>query len=147
MPVVHAQVTDQPLDAAALVALVGDPAAGAVACFFGQIRDHDPEASGEVTGIDYSHHPDADRLIGEIVARVVGELDSDGVARVAAAHRVGKLAVGELALVVAVATPHRQLGFALCPAIVEAIKDELPIWKRQFEHDGRTVWSGLGLEQ
>lgn len=147
MPVVLAQVTDQPLDADALVALVQSPTSGAVACFFGQIRDHDPEASGEVVGITYTHHPDAGRLIGEIVARVVAGIDGDGVALVAAAHRVGRLEVGDLALGVVVATPHRGLGFELCPAIVEAIKEELPIWKQQFEADGRAVWSALGVDQ
>ena len=45
-----------------------------------------------------------------------------------------------------VATPHRKLGFAVCEAVVEAIKDELPIWKQQEEVDGRQVWSNLGLE-
>jgi len=145
MPVVHARVTDQPLDAAELTAMVSTPSAGALTCFYGQIRDHDPEASGEVTGIDYTRHPDSDRMIGEIVGRVVDAHDPEGVASVVAVHRVGRLEVGELALVVVVATPHRQLGFALCPAIVEAIKDELPVWKQQFEADGRAVWSGLGL--
>lgn len=147
MPVVLAQVTDQPLDADALVALVQSPTSGAVACFFGKIRDHDPEASGQVVGINYTHHPDADRLIGEIVARVVSAADLHGVSLVAAAHRVGRLEVDDFALVVAVATPHRELGFALCSAVVEAIKDELPVWKQQFEADGRTAWSGLGLER
>lgn len=146
MPLLHASVGPERLDPDALRALVDSPEAGAVTCFLGQIRNHDPEASGEVTGIDYSAHPDAPALIGPIVERVLADLDPDAHARVAAAHRIGPLAVGEHALVVCVATPHRELGFAVCAEVVEAIKRDLPIWKRQEETSGRTAWSNLGLE-
>lgn len=145
MPIVHTAVTADPLDVTPHLAAVEGPAAGAVASFVGRIRNHDPEAEGEVAAIEYTHHPDADRLLGEIVARVVAELDPAGEAAVAASHRVGRLEVGDIALVCCVATAHRELAFALCPAIVEAIKAELPIWKRQFESSGRAVWSQLGL--
>ncbi len=145
MPLLHAGVTLAPLDAEHLRARVSNPAAGAVTCFLGQIRDHDPEARGTVTGIEYTAHPDADAIIATVVTRVLAEGDAAGVAHVAAVHRIGTLAVGDLALVVCVATPHRQLGFDLCEAIVEAVKAEVPIWKRQHESDGRAVWSNLGL--
>lgn len=145
MAVVFTAVTSGVLDVAAHLAAVEDPRAGAVACFVGRIRNHDPEAAGEVAAIDYTHHPDADRLLGEIVARVLAELDPAGEATVAASHRVGRLEVGDVALVCCVATAHRELAFRLCPALVEAIKAELPIWKQQFEASGRAVWSSLGL--
>ncbi|MFV0427848.1 MAG: molybdenum cofactor biosynthesis protein MoaE [Arachnia sp.] len=143
MSLVHAAVTTASVDPEALRTQVTTPAAGAVATFVGIIRDHDPEAHGEVTGIEYTHHPDADRLIGELVERVVG----GGGARVAAVHRVGRLAVGDVALVVAVATAHRREAFTWCAEVVEAIKAELPIWKQQFEADGRAVWSNLGIDR
>lgn len=146
MPVLHTAVTADVIDADALTALVDAPTVGAVACFRGQIRDHDPEAAGEVTGIDYTRHPDADAILARLVARVAAELDPDGAARVAAVHRVGRLGVGDLALVVCVGTPHRREAFALCEAVVERVKAELPIWKQQFEADGRAVWSSLGLD-
>lgn len=146
MPLIQAGVTTDPLDVEVLRASVESPTAGAVTCFIGQIRDHDPEADGVVTGIDYTHHPDADRLIGPIAERVLQRLDPDGLARVSAMHRVGRLDVGELALVVCVSTAHRRLSFDLCEAVVEAIKAELPIWKQQFEATGRQVWSNLGVE-
>lgn len=145
MAVVLTAVTGEVLDVAAHLAAVEDERAGAVACFIGRIRNHDPEATGEVAEIDYTHHPDADRLLAEIVARVVAEHDPAGEASVAASHRVGRLGVGDVALVCCVATPHRALAFALCAAVVEAIKAELPIWKQQFESSGRAVWSQLGL--
>lgn len=146
MPVLHTAVSADVIDADALTALVDAPTVGAVACFRGQIRDHDPEAAGEVTGIDYTHHPDAAAILAALVARVAAEFDPAGVARLAAVHRVGRLDVGDLALVVCVGTPHRREAFALCEAVVERVKAELPIWKQQFEADGRAVWSSLGLD-
>lgn len=145
MGVVSTAVTDAPLDPAAHHALVEHPSAGAVASFTGVIRDHDPEAAGEVTAVEYSHHPDADAVLRRLVERVLGEVDPGGSARVAVSHRVGRLLVGDVALACSVSTPHRAEAFALCSAIVEAIKAELPIWKRQHEADGRAVWSRLGL--
>lgn len=146
MPLVHSSVTGEALDVAAHAALVSGPRAGAVATFVGMIRDHDPEAVGTVTGIDYTHHPDASLLLARMVERVLGERDPGGEASVAVSHRVGHLDVGELALVCCVATPHRAEAFALCSEIVEVTKAELPIWKHQTEESGRRVWSQLGLD-
>ncbi len=146
MPVIAALVTEAPLDLPALLAAVDDPASGAVVNFVGRIRDHDPEAAGEVVALDYTAHPDAPRIIGAIAARVAADLDPAGEARIAVAHRVGRLVVGDLALVACVASPHRALGFAVCAELVEAVKRDLPVWKQQFEADGRQVWSNLGLE-
>jgi len=145
MPLKHAEVTTDPLDVETLRRTVESPTAGAVTCFIGQIRDHDPEADGIVTGIDYTHHPDAHQLMAPIVGRVLDRLDPAGEATVAAVHRVGHLNVGDLALVVCVATAHRRASFDICEAVVEAIKAELPIWKQQFEATGRQVWSNLGV--
>ena len=145
MSVVHATVTESPLQLDELLDAVGSPAAGAVACFVGRIRDHDPEAAGEVVALDYTYHPDAPAIIGQIAQRAASRLDPSGLTRVAVAHRVGHLEVGDLALVACVSSPHRQLAFALCEALVEDVKRELPIWKNQLEADGRRVWSNLGL--
>lgn len=145
MPVVTATVTDTPLDAEALLADVDDPASGAAVTFIGRIRDHDPEAAGEVVALDYTGHPDSPRLIGEIASKVVAGLDPEGETRVSVAHRIGHLVVGDLALVACVSSPHRALAFAVCSELVEVIKRELPIWKHQQEVSGRTVWSNLGL--
>ena len=145
MPVVHARVTDEVLDAEHLRSLVHSDTAGAIAVFLGQIRNHDAEAQGEVESIDYSAHPDSDAMIGPIVQSVLDELDPAGEALVSAEHRIGHLEVGELAIVVAASTGHRKLAFDVCSAVVERIKAELPIWKHQTETGGRKVWSNLGL--
>lgn len=139
-----AWVSAEPIDLPALFARVDAPTHGAVTSFIGQVRDHDPEARGRVVALRYTCHPDAPALIEQIVARTVAEHDPAGEADVAAAHRVGDLDVGDLALVVAVGSAHRDLTFTLCRAVVEAIKHELPVWKQQFEADGSHAWSGLG---
>lgn len=146
MGVVIATVTESPLSLHDLMDAVASPSAGAVACFVGRIRDHDPEASGEVVALDYTCHPDAGRLIGEIAARAASEVDADGAALVAVAHRVGRLDISDAALIACVSSPHRELAFRLCAELVEQVKRDLPIWKHQHEASGRAVWSNLGLD-
>jgi len=146
MSVVIAEVTEAPLSLDELMDADGSPSAGAVACFVGRIRDHDPEASGEVVALDYTGHPDAGRIIGEIAARVASEVDADGAALVAVAHRIGRLQIGDAALIACVSSPHRELAFRLCAELVEQVKRDLPIWKHQHEASGRAVWSNLGLD-
>lgn len=133
-------VSDSPLDVAAHVAQVQDPAAGAVAVFVGQVRDHDPSVQGEVVALEYSAHPDAARVLDELAARVAAR---PGTLGVAVSHRVGRLEVGEPAIVCAVATAHRALAFELCRELVEAVKEELPVWKREILASGEHVWVGL----
>lgn len=136
--VAFARVTGTPLTLEEHLEAVADPRFGAVATFIGQIRNHDPEASGEVEAIEYSCHPDADRIIGEIAARIaVPE------ARIAVSHRIGRLTVGEPALIACVASAHRAEAYELNRQMVEAVKVDLPIWKRQFEAGGGRIWVGL----
>lgn len=141
------QITEQPLSLDAHLAHIADPSAGAEAVFVGRIRNHDPEAHGEVSGIDYSHHPDAATILASIVNKAVVRLDVPASTRIAVSHRVGRLNVGDVALICCVSTPHRQAAFKLCRTLVEDIKAELPIWKQQFEASGRAVWSELHLDE
>ena len=132
-----ADVTDQAIDRAALEAFVLSASDGALVVFEGVIRDHDHGAS--VSSLEYSAHPDAVTFLAD-VCRDVAERSG---LRVAAAHRVGHLAVGEIALVAAVAAPHRAEAFAACAELVDLIKAGVPIWKRQHLADGATEWVGL----
>ncbi len=143
MAVVLAEVRDAPVAASELLDLVTRPDAGAVAQFVGVVRDHDPQASGEVVSLDYTCHPSARERIGEIVAGVLSSADPGDDCSVAAVHRIGHLEVGDVAFVVAVSSPHRRLAFAVCEQVVEAVKSDLPVWKQQFEADGSYRWSGL----
>ncbi len=141
------QVTDTTLDAAALREAVTADDAGAVVVFEGVVRDHDPEAAGQVTGLEYTAHPDATKFLREIITEVNTEvhnaLDSGPLpVRAVAAHRIGTLQVGDTALVVAVSAAHRQEAFSVCSQVVEDIKARVPIWKLQFGAEG-SHWVGI----
>src|SRR5699024_2010687 len=104
--------------------------------FAGVVRDHDPEAPGKVTGLSYSAYPDATAYLQRIVAESneVHAHPDDEVAHpvhVLAAHRIGALDVGDEALIVVVASAHRTEAFSKCIEVVERIKAEVPIWKKQ----------------
>ncbi|GGI46151.1 molybdopterin synthase catalytic subunit [Agromyces flavus] len=136
-PEVLAVVTNEVLDRAAIEAFVRSPQDGALVTFEGVIRDHD---HGEaVTALDYEAHPDAERFLRETCAEVARETGL----RVAAAHRVGALTIGDVALVASVAAPHRAEAFAACALLVDRIKERTPIWKRQHLAGGTTEWVNL----
>ncbi len=132
-----ARVIDDPIDEAAVHAAVEAPSCGAVVVFRGVIRDHDGGAT--VRSLDYSAHPDAERFLIGIVAE---EQERSGT-RLAAVHRIGALAIGDAALVAAAASPHRAEAFAAIERLVERIKHEVPIWKRQHFDAGASEWVGL----
>lgn len=137
MPEVLALIADQPIDEDALEAFVMSTENGALVTFRGIVRDHDHGLS--VSALDYQAHPDAVGFLEQCCLRVA---EKTGL-RVAAAHRVGSLIVGDVALVASVAAAHRAEAFAACAELVELIKREVPIWKRQHLADGATEWVGL----
>ena len=135
-----AAISAAPLDLDEHLTAVDDPAAGAVTTFVGRVRDHDPDAATAVVALEYSAHPDAEATLRRIASDAIGE----GAAIVAVSHRIGRLVVGDAAVVIAVASPHRAEAFEVCRAIIETIKTDLPVWKRQVQADGTTAWKGLG---
>ncbi|BDZ55176.1 molybdenum cofactor biosynthesis protein MoaE [Agromyces marinus] len=136
-PEVFAVVTSEVIDRAAIEAFVLSRRDGALVTFEGVIRDHD---HGEpVTALDYSAHPDAERFLRDTCAEVARET---GLA-IAAGHRVGPLAIGDVALVASVAAPHRAEAFAACALLVDRIKERTPIWKRQHLEGGTSEWVNL----
>ncbi|WP_225753441.1 molybdenum cofactor biosynthesis protein MoaE [Actinotalea sp. Marseille-Q4924] len=134
------RITDRPLALGEHVEAVADPRSGAVATFLGRVRDHDPAVTGEVVALEYSAHPDAQDVLARIAATWAAQ---EGVLGLAVSHRVGRLAVGDAAIVAAVATAHRRLAFDVCAALVEQVKAELPVWKKEVLADGEHVWVGL----
>ena len=134
---VLAHITSEVIDRAALEAFVLDDANGALVTFSGVIRNHDHGSS--VTALDYSAHPDAERFLTEACELVAHQTGL----RVAAAHRIGSLVVGDIALVAAVAAPHRAEAFAATERLIVIIKSTVPIWKRQHLEGGTTEWVGL----
>jgi len=127
---VHAAVSEQPLDQAALQARVADPGAGAIVCFQGVTR--------EVARLDYEAYREmAEQRIGEILAECV---ERHGLLAAAAEHRVGSVPLGEPAVVVAVSAGHREEAFAGAREAIDRIKAEAPIWKREVEPGGEARW-------
>lgn len=135
-----ARVVDEPLVLDDHLAAVDDPALGAVTTFIGRVRDNDPDAEAAVVGLEYTAHPDA----AQTLRRIAAEAEGAAGALVAVSHRIGRLAVGDAAVVIAVASGHRAEAFAVCRELIEAIKRDLPVWKRQHESDGTSSWKGIG---
>lgn len=132
-----ARISSEPLDAAVVDGAVAGPEHGAVVVFTGVVRNHD--GGQAVSLLEYQAHPDAEKFLKTCCDDVAA---SSGLP-VAAIHRVGSLSIGDLALVAAVAAPHRAEAFAACAELVERIKHEVPIWKRQHFADGVSEWVGI----
>ena len=131
-------ITEDPLDAAALINSARRDTCGAVASFIGAVRNHDGGES--VDAIEYSSHPSSPQILREIVSEM---RNRPGVHCIVAWHRVGRLEIGDDAMVVAVAAEHRAQAFRAVETIVEDVKAKLPIWKKQELSDGSHNWSGL----
>jgi molybdopterin synthase catalytic subunit len=135
-----AAISAEPLDLDAHLRAVDDRRMGAVTTFVGRVRDHDPDAATAVVALEYSAHPDAAAALARLATAAIG---SSG-ALVAVSHRVGTLQVGDAAVVIAVASAHRAEAFDVCRTLIETIKTDLPVWKKQVESDGTATWLGLG---
>ena len=136
--VLRADVTEEPVDLTELEALVAHQGAGAVVGFAGVIRDHDDGRS--VVRLEYSAHPSAQDTLATVLSEIAGT--AHGVRAIAASHRIGTLAIGDAALVAAVAADHRGAAFETCARLVDTIKERLPVWKHQFFADGSDEWVG-----
>jgi molybdopterin synthase catalytic subunit len=130
-----ATVTTDPLDVAAHEKAVADPRAGAVVVFQGIVRDHDHGRT--VTSLEYEAHPSAADVLDQVAVEIAADPE---VYALAVSHRVGRLGIGDVALVAAVSTAHRAAGFTLCARLVDEVKARLPIWKRQVFDDGTDEW-------
>ncbi|MCL7382089.1 molybdenum cofactor biosynthesis protein MoaE [Streptomyces sp. NPDC057539] len=131
-------IRDTPLTVDEVFRAVGDDAAGGTALFVGTVRDHDGGADVDTLG--YSSHPTAEAELRRVAEKVVAEYP---VRALAAVHRVGDLAVGDLAVVVAVSCPHRGEAFEACRKLIDTLKNEVPIWKHQKFSDGTEEWVGV----
>jgi len=127
-----ATLTRDPIDGAALSRAVTHDRAGAVTLFLGTVRDH--EGDRRVESLEYeAHEPLAAERLRALAEEVVERWPE---ARVALVHRLGKLALGEVSVGVAVATPHRAEAFEACRHLMERLKASVPIWKRSTGPDG-----------
>lgn len=131
-------LSSTPLSLDAAVAQVMDPSMGGLCVFAGMVRNH---AQGRgVQSLEYSAYGD---MAQHAMERIVAAAEGAHQARVACHHRVGHLQVGDLAVVIAAAAPHRAECFAAARQVIEALKQDVPIWKKELYADGE-VWVGLG---
>jgi len=126
----------EPIEAARILAHVGDAADGATLLFLGVVRDH---ADGRaVTRIRYEAY---EEMAGSVLAAIVEEacrlLGTD---RIAVVHRVGDLSVGEVSVAVAVSSPHRSEAYEASRYVIEQIKQRLPVWKKERFAEGGEAW-------
>ncbi len=130
-------VTESPLDITALERAVRSEAMGALVTFVGYVRERSDD-DRPVTGLSYEAHPalarDVMRAIGAEASRTFGA------AHVAIAHRIGSLALGEAAVVIAVASMHRATAFDACEYAIDELKKRVPIWKKEHYRDGDARW-------
>ncbi|HEV8613347.1 MAG TPA: molybdenum cofactor biosynthesis protein MoaE [Gemmatimonadales bacterium] len=124
-----------PIEPAGLLAEVVAPERGGIASFVGLVRDH--HGGRGVSALAYSaYEPMAEAVCGQIVS----EAEARWPVRVALRHRLGDLAIGAVAVAVAVAGDHRDEAFAACRYVIEELKRRVPIWKQEMYSDGTAEW-------
>lgn len=135
------QIVREAIDPFALMEKVRMPHCGAVVTFWGTVR----ELTGETltTSLEYeAHEPMALKMLNQIETEIrqkwpIGEF--------VLVHRLGHLEVGEIAVVVALSTPHRREAFEACEFAIERLKQIVPIWKKEHQPDGTSEWVHHGM--
>jgi molybdopterin synthase catalytic subunit len=129
-------ITSEPLDAAMLLREVASPDHGAVVLFLGTVRRENDHRA--VRGMRYdAYQAMAEGVLHDIAREVVARWNAS---RLAAAHRIGELNVGEVSVAIAISTPHRADAFAAARYMIEEIKKRLPVWKREHYESGEQRW-------
>jgi molybdopterin synthase catalytic subunit len=130
-----------PLDLAEIYGLADDGANGAVVLMSGMVRNQ--TGGRPVSFLEYqAYEPMALRVFEGVAAAVRQRWPI--VTRVAIHHRVGKLVVGEVSVLVAVGAPHRGEAFGACQYAIDTLKHEAPIWKKEHWADGSSSWVSIG---
>ena len=136
------EITQGPIDHAAVTDRVRSNRAGAVCSFLGTVR----EMTGDrrTASLDYEAYP-------EMALKTMANLEAEARARwpileIALVHRVGHLELGEISVVVAVSCPHRDQAFDACRWLIDTLKDVVPIWKKEVWADGTEEWVHPGRE-
>jgi molybdopterin synthase catalytic subunit len=132
----HVLVTAEPIDAVEIMRRVRSDADGAVLLFTGVVRDFDEGRA--VEGLRYEAY---EAMAGEKLTRICEEVrDLFDVSDIALVHRIGELAVGDVAVAIAVAAPHRDAAYKASREVIERLKQEVPIWKRERYVGGEEEW-------
>jgi molybdopterin synthase catalytic subunit len=130
-----------PLDLATVYALADDGANGAVVLMSGMVRN---QTEGRpVECLEYQAY---DPMALKVFEQIAGQIRERWpiVTKVVIHHRVGRLAVGEISVLVAIGAPHRGEAFAACQYAIDTLKHEAPIWKKEHWSDGASSWVSIG---
>ncbi|MBO3271212.1 MULTISPECIES: molybdenum cofactor biosynthesis protein MoaE [Hymenobacter] len=132
----HIDLTDQPIDITAALQLAEDDGAGAVNSFIGTVRNQ--STGRRVVRLEYEAY---DSMALHQLRKVAEQAQEKWpmLRKVVVIHRKGTLFIGDVAVIVAVSTPHRAESFAACQYIIDTLKQVVPIWKKEFYEDG-TTW-------
>ncbi len=130
------ELTDLPIDPQTVLAAVASPAAGAVVLFLGTTREF--TAGRQTVYLDYECYP-------EMARKKMQELTDEAAQRwslvgCAIIHRLGRVALGETSVAIAVSSPHRQVAFEAGQWLIDTLKQVVPIWKQEHWSDGSTEW-------
>lgn len=134
-------ITFAPLSLEEIYRLADDPANGAVVVMSGTVRN---QTDGfQVVALEYqAYEPMALRVFAQIAAEIRQQWPD--VNRVAIHHRIGRLQVGEISVLVAVGCPHRAEAFEACRYAIDTLKHNAPIWKKEHGKDGSSSWVSIG---
>ena len=128
------EITSEPIDVQKVINAAQSPDCGAITVFLGTVRNH--SRGKDITRLEYDAYPEmAEKMIHKIVDEAREKWD---VRAAAVSHRRGVLAIGEIAVAIAIATPHRADAFAACQYIINRLKEIVPIWKKEVAVDGET---------
>ncbi len=128
-------ITDKPLDTQAIIKSVESPSGGAVNIFIGTVRN--ATKGNTVIKLEFeAYEPMATKELTKIVEKAKSKWP---VLKAVVHHRTGVMQIGEVPVVIAVATAHRGAGFKACQFIIDTLKETVPIWKKEFFKDGE-VW-------
>ncbi|NJC24967.1 molybdenum cofactor biosynthesis protein MoaE [Neolewinella antarctica] len=132
---IDVRLSGDDLDLSTCYDFVQDPACGGIALFVGAIRNHNQ--GEEVTHLEFSSY---DGMALKEMRKIAEAASEDyGLAKVALHHRKGELKIGDVAVIIAVSSPHRKAAFEGCAYVIDELKKHVPIWKKEFRADG-THW-------
>lgn len=134
------QIVEEEISLPSVLQAVEDESTGAVVIFLGRVRDR--TAGRRVLALEYEAYREmAERKLAEIGEEVQGRW---ALGKVAIVHRVGRLGVGEVSVVIAVAAPHRREAFEACRHTIDRVKEVVPIWKKEIYEGGKMKWTTNG---
>jgi molybdopterin synthase catalytic subunit len=135
----HVELTDRTLSLDRCINAVRGPGMGGIVTFTGMVRLHSRGTT--IDHLEYeAYAPMALKVMTQLCDEIEAEIPGT---RIAVEHRVGNLAIGDVAVVIAAAAPHRAEAFTACRAMIDRLKDRVPIWKKEISVDG-AEWVGLG---